>query len=330
MFIFLKYSIKTSILIVLFIIPGCLSYAVNPITKPIEWSKNLLAGIEYTAIPSYSLTADTLDIKMGQNDTNTVLNTANDLVIPSELINTLISFRVNSYINYTHFKHFVQAESKKSFIQGWLKEKEFQKLSSQTDSLRKAYASASAEEREKISALILQSEEKLMALNAEIPAHYEKAREEENLYWQSASMDEISNFQQKINSLQDSIAKSRNIQPEVPDTITMYAISSYKKVVEVKEEAPESIIYKIQIGAYKGKIPDTANKLIKKLSMIRKVENHVDNNGVKVYTTGNLRSYAEAETMLSQVKQEGVKNAAIIAYQNGKKISITEAKNLNK
>jgi hypothetical protein len=92
---------------------------------------------------------------------------------------------------------------------------------------------------------------------------------------------------------------------------------------------PTGIIYKIQIGAYKGKIPETSNKLIKKLSIIRKVENFVDEKGFKVYTTGNLRLYPEAETMLSQVKQEGVKNAVITAYQNGKKIPVTEARKLN-
>ena len=37
----------------------------------------------------------------------------------------------------------------------------------------------------------------------------------------------------------------------------------------------------------------------------------MDEKGVKIYTTGNLRLYPEAVTMLNQVKQEGIKNAVI-------------------
>jgi len=99
--------------------------------------------------------------------------------------------------------------------------------------------------------------------------------------------------------------------------------------VEKKAVVPGGIIYKIQIGAYKGKIPESANKLIKKISMIRKVENYIDDKGLKIYTTGNLRLFSEAVTMLSQVKQEGIKTAVINAYQNGKKITVMEARKLN-
>ena len=164
---------------------------------------------------------------------------------------------------------------------------------------------------------------------------YQKVREEEDRYWQTASPDQIVKFQQKINLYKDSIAQIADMQRKqesnarsaIDDNSTLYKPPT--KTAEKKDIVNGGILYKIQIGAYKGKIPESANKLIKKLSIIRKVENHVDNKGLKTYTTGNLRLYQEAVTMLSQVKQEGMKTAVITAYQNGKKITVMEARKLN-
>ena len=66
--------------------------------------------------------------------------------------------------------------------------------------------------------------------------------------------------------------------------------------------------------------------MIKKLSVIRKVENYTDEKGVKIFTTGNLKVYQEAVTLQNQVKQEGVKNPVIIAFEKGKKIELNTAK----
>lgn len=254
------------------------------------------------------------------------------ITVPAALVKTPINFQVNSYIYYLNISNFIKEEAKRSFIQGWLKEKELNKLSFYTDSLRKAYSVASDAEREKISQQILQAEQVSVVLNEQIPAAFEKARTEENLYWQAASMEEINKFQQKIKRYEDSIAqkKQQALHTEVLDTITVYLPTKNYKEPEQQAVVPTGIIYKIQIGAFKGKIPETANKQIKKISIIRKVENYVDDKGVKVYTTGNLKSFAEAGTMLNQVKQEGVKNAVITAYQNGKKITVAEARKLNK
>jgi len=330
MLIFKKYSIKISILSGLFILGGLQLFAVNPIFNGVERTKYLLTAEKHGNATTESTTFDLLALLNQQNDTGKIAQITNDIVIPKDLLNSTFNFQINSAISYYHLKHFVYPESKRLFIHSWLKEKELQKLTNYTDSLRKSYSTASDEEREKISALILQLEEKSFALNGEIPTDFEKAREEENRYWQTASLDEVTNFQQKIRVYQDSLAQSRQILAEVPDTIVMFEPHTIEKTEDKKVEVPSGIVYKIQIGAFKGKIPDANNKLIKKLSIIRKVENQVDEKGVKVYTTGNLRTYAEAEMLLSQVKQEGVKNATIVAYQNGKKTNIADARKLNK
>ena len=90
------------------------------------------------------------------------------------------------------------------------------------------------------------------------------------------------------------------------------------------------ITYKIQIGAYSRGIPNNMKSVFSKISVIRKVENYTDEKGVVVYTTGNLISYEDAVIMQKQVQQEGIKDAIIAAYLNGKRITLEQAKEIEK
>jgi len=99
---------------------------------------------------------------------------------------------------------------------------------------------------------------------------------------------------------------------------------------EVKREKPTAntsgIIYKIQIGAYSRGIPNNQKQAFNKISVIRKVENYTDANGIVVYTTGNLTNYEDAVQMQNQIRQEGIKDPIIAAYLNGKRITLEQAK----
>jgi hypothetical protein len=147
-------------------------------------------------------------------------------------------------------------------------------------------------------------------------------------------LDEKVRFQEKVKSFRDSMAlqklkeETEKMAKIRTDTILISHESLQRKEVKT-ETATSTIVYKIQIGTFKGKIPDASNKMIKKLSMLRKVENYTDEKGVKVYTTGNLKTYQEAVTLQAQVKQEGVKNPVLMAFQKGKKITVDEARKLN-
>lgn len=256
-----------------------------------------------------------------------------NFLIPARLANQPIDFQINSDITYLSFRNFKREEAKKSFFQAWMKEKEAAALSAETDSLRNIYANSSDERKAELASVILKNEAKTLALNEEIPPLYQNARHLENDYWKTAPSDELTRFQEKINLFRDSLAQvaSRLAQQEaavktVPDTIILP--KPVPKVQEIKNEQPAGVIYKIQIGAFKGKVPVTAAKLIKKLSVIRQIENYVDEKGVTIYTTGNLNTWKEATIMQEQVKQEGVKNPTVIAYQNGKKIAVNEARKI--
>ena len=271
-------------------------------------------------------------IYLHQNDTiitsKPAISQSDVFNLPENVKNESISFQVNSEISYFSFSHFVKDESRRLFFSVWQKEKEAKKLSSKTDSLRKSYANSSDDQKEKISTLILKAEQRQMSLNEEIPALYEKVRNDENQYWQSASTDQKARFREKIKLYLDSIqqATAALTKQTLPDTITYYQA----KPKPVTTAEPVSVlIYKIQVGAYKGKMPETAAKSMKKLTMLRKVESYKDEKGVTVYTTGSLKNYQDAVTMQSQVKLEGIKNATISVYNNGKRITLEEARKIN-
>ena len=320
MLILFKSSIKISLLLLLLTAGGTYLMAGN------STGKNRTRNPQPDRV--YLIVNDT--ITNGEIEINQEVK----FIIPAYASGKNFDFQVNSDISYFSFGHFVNDESKKLFFQAWLEEIEAKRLSARTDSLRKAYVNTSSEQKDSVSALILKAEERLIELNVNIPVLYGKAREKEIEYWQSASADETAKFQKKIKLFKDSIQQisdlhsrqTANINQKNQDTITFYK-SSPKAVIETDETS--GIIYKIQIGAYKGKVPPTAIKSIKKISILRKVENYKDGNGITIYATGNLKRYQEAVIMQNQVKQEGIKNAAIIAFQKGKKITVNEARKLN-
>ena len=244
-----------------------------------------------------------------------------------------IKFQINSDITYFNVDNFKKTDSKQAFLDALNKEKLSGRITSQMDSLRSIYTEASDDQKEKIAAKILEGEQKTLALNDDIPLLYEKARALENEYWLTASTEEKSNFINKIKAYRDSLAqvellieKNNSISKTVPDTIVYYRAD---KINEIAAETPQVVVYKIQVASYKTKLPDTVAKAIKKLELLRKVDSYKDEKGMNIFTTGSLKSYQEALTLQTQVKLEGIKNATIAAFSNGKRITIEEAKKLS-
>jgi hypothetical protein len=63
--------------------------------------------------------------------------------------------------------------------------------------------------------------------------------------------------------------------------------------------------------------------------VIRRIDEYTDAKGVTVYTVGELKSYEDALQMQSQVRMEGVKDAVVAAYLNGKRIPVNEARKIS-
>lgn len=113
------------------------------------------------------------------------------------------------------------------------------------------------------------------------------------------------------------------VQPAENDSASSEII---KDVPTSSSQANNSgIIFKIQIGAFNDEVPlEIANKFIKIAS--KGIKTYKDNNGLTVYTVGNLKTYDEANLLKSEVVAESLTDAFIIAFRNGEKIPVEEAR----
>lgn len=92
--------------------------------------------------------------------------------------------------------------------------------------------------------------------------------------------------------------------------------------VNIKANLIGRVEYRVQIGAFKERIPrQTANMYFKVdgISELRDQE-------LTYLTVGKYRSYDEAKSSLLGIKNAGINDAFVIAVNNGKKISIQQAK----
>lgn len=90
----------------------------------------------------------------------------------------------------------------------------------------------------------------------------------------------------------------------------------------------DGVVFKVQIGAFREEVPlEIANKFLKIAK--KGIKNYKDDNGLTIYSVGSYKSYDEALTIKNEVIAEAdIKDAFIVAYNNGKKISVEEAKQL--
>lgn len=253
--------------------------------------------------------------------------------VPEALKDSLIHFQVNAVISYNKINQFKSESSKEAFVKGWLIEQDLQKKLNELSDLRKQYSTLAGAKQDSLVDRILQLEQKTYQMDQQARTLYQTANLEEAEYWNKAGALEVQDFRDEAGRIQDSIriadeAKKRKQEEEklliiLPDT----AVAS--DTANITPPAPDTgIVYKIQIGAYRSSPPAWVQGQFKKLGVIRRIDQHVDDKGVTVYTVGELKSYDDALQMLKQIKMEGMKNAFIAAFQNNKRISLEEAKKM--
>ena len=107
------------------------------------------------------------------------------------------------------------------------------------------------------------------------------------------------------------------------------AIKSYvnhlklNTVNEVAQEEVKRIVFKVQIASGKNKVP-TRSYNFKGLKEIERVKV----GGYYKYYFGNNAQYEEVIKALKIARQKGYKTAFIVAFKNGEKISVIEAKKM--
>ena len=248
----------------------------------------------------------------------------------------IINFNINSEITYLYVSHFKTTEGEVYFKDGNTKQKELEAAVTQTEALREKYKSSKSwSEKDSIGKQILELESQTFELKNVVKQLFLQAKTAESSYWQTATTQETETFIREMNAAEQEIRNRNAVQTATvsksPDIIIPSVLPFDKPTVRpVPKLKSSGATYKIQIGAYSRGIPNNMKSVFSKISVIRKVENYTDEKGVVVYTTGNLNNYEDALVMQKQVQQEGIKDAIIAAYLNGKRIPLEQAKEIEK
>ena len=260
-------------------------------------------------------------------------NSENNLVESQETLpeEEQITFSVNNEITYLTLSNFRTVEGQMYYKEGSEKQSELEKVILRTEILRDKYKnSQSRAEKDSIGQQILDLESQTYELKKTVTQLFLQAKNVENGYWQNASPDETESFIKELNAISlENSNKNSGKTVEVSESPVLIVTPVFMDDEQIKtttpKEKPSGIVYKIQLGAYSRGIPNTLKPVFSKISVLRKVENYTDENGVVVYTTGNLTKYDDAIEMQKQVKQEGIKDPKIAAYLNGKRITLEQA-----
>ncbi len=82
----------------------------------------------------------------------------------------------------------------------------------------------------------------------------------------------------------------------------------------------KGVVYKVQIGAFRNK------DLSKYFDNNKNFGGETDADGTQKYTIGVFKEYWEADTFKKYMREMGVKDAWIVAYRDGSRISMKEAR----
>jgi hypothetical protein len=97
------------------------------------------------------------------------------------------------------------------------------------------------------------------------------------------------------------------------------ATYSASKPIPVDAPMPDGLVFKIQIGAFRNPIPQNLFKGIKPITA------ETTPQGLKRYTAGLFQKFSTASSAKKQVNDLGYRDAFIVAFFNGKRISLNEA-----
>jgi hypothetical protein len=89
--------------------------------------------------------------------------------------------------------------------------------------------------------------------------------------------------------------------------------------IPIDQKIPDGLIFRVQIGAFKAPVPNDAFK------GLAPVNGQTTPNGYIRYTAGNFETFADANAVKNDLNNLGYKDAFVVGYYNGKRITLTEA-----
>ena len=252
----------------------------------------------------------------------------------SPVLPRFIDFQVTDKVIYIVEDMFQVPEARESFRSGEILRGKLDTLMIETSQMRKAYhATLHPAIRDSIARNIREGEYHTLMLKRDMDHHFRKAATLEQEWWKDAGYAVYETFIQYRDSLKKLQEPAPVVVPE-PDLSLFLAPVDTTTAAATEEGAlpgeessdSDQIIYKIQLGAYSGKVPSSRKTLFDKISKIRVIETYENDAGATVYTTGTLTSYDDAMKLQDQVRQEGIKDAFVIGLKNGKRVSLPQQK----
>lgn len=125
-----------------------------------------------------------------------------------------------------------------------------------------------------------------------------------------------------VNYLADSLTEiqaNQKLRQETQASTTQRQISALRRAVVGTDAQTAGVTYSVQIGAvYRGQ----------SRSLPLSLENFIvdTTNGVNQYLVGRFTDRATAESFRNEVRQFGVKDAFVVAFQDGQRITLRKAK----
>jgi hypothetical protein len=278
-----------------------------------------------------SLRVDTLAGHNGATGSDTI--SASVPLLPEIIeLPPFIEFQINDRVTYLVEDMFRVPEAKNEFRMAQDKERQLDSLLAEVQHLRKQYhQSVKPTLRDSLATRIQNLEYRNLVLNTETSQHFYKSRKLEQEWWDKNGFEQLEEYQNWKDSLLDlSKRVAAQVQEELQDTVRTPEVlldaanpeSEIKEEVTEVDEVKDVIFYRVQIGASDKGIPAQRRLQFDKLSKIRTIETMQLDNGMTIYTTGNLRNFGDAMKLQSQVRMEGIKDAFVIAVKNGKRINL--------
>jgi tetratricopeptide (TPR) repeat protein len=244
-----------------------------------------------------------------------------------------INFPVNSQITYITKDMFRQPEAREIWENAVKREVELNRMMESLAQMRNSYLNTSnPAERESLANGIISLERETLIQKAEIDNLFQKAGIMEEKWWEKADYSDFVNYRNITDSLLN-IREAVRLAGMTPVPIIENFSGNDDTTDEVSEdedseqgEKNDEVIYKVQLGSFKGAVPSRTKQLFDKISKIRPIDTFENEEGATVYTTGNLKTFADGQALQNQVRLEGVKDAFVIAILNEKRISLPEAK----
>ena len=91
---------------------------------------------------------------------------------------------------------------------------------------------------------------------------------------------------------------------------------------------PGSVVFRIQLGAFRTPVQSDVYRRWQNLAANKTIEHILNNNGLYVYSIGNFNTFDEAAAMRDLFRKQAVRDAFIVPFSEGVRITFEEADRL--